>query len=546
MKNDRMVNKKGTEYTSFGALFHWLKKDNLKKFKELISETIVHKIISHNGNWTDYDLASLLFEKLKDKYRSDFSGRDQIFYSFENHIWKLIENPVDIDSYISKEFFGLFGKALELVQKRKIKKLDELKIDAMKETEQAKRIWSTMNKLKSYTYKAILIKELGKRLYHRDFTKKLNTKMHLFAFNNGVYDFSQGIFRDGKPEDLISVQAPCDFIGSEITKWSAENIELYNEVMTFFKTTFQNKELRKYVVKILACCLLGNNRDQVCYICCGDGGNGKSKLFELIQKSFGDDEYYSNVDIAIFTQKRGHASGPSAQFEDFRFKRIICSSESNDTDTFNLGILKDLTGGNTFKFRGMWKKRTENFSPQYRLFFQVNKPPKLTSFGEAVSRRFRYIPFETVFISPLEDKETYKQKGFKYVEYKDRTIEDKIDTWALSGVFLSWLVYVYMKFVNGKWLAIPEIVESATKNYINQNNYFEMFTDECIKYTSDKGVVITSSDMFNRYIQFTKNRGISKQASRNKKDLILHIKLKYGRTHMKGDDLTHYEFTDTY
>ena len=50
-------------------------------------------------------------------------------------------------------------------------------------------------------------------------------------------------------------------------------------------------------MKFLAKCLSGENRDEGFYIWTGTGGNGKSKLVELIRSALG--EYACNLPVAL-------------------------------------------------------------------------------------------------------------------------------------------------------------------------------------------------------------------------------------------------------
>jgi len=476
-------------------------------------------------------------------YASHIVNKTILFYKFENHIWQKQYNNVEIRDYISTKMHDIFNDAYVKIQTRQLYNLNNEDGKNLSNMAQLKNIYTTKNKLRKNAYVRILVDEFSARVYRKDFIRRLNRKMQLIAFKNGIYDFNKRKFRPGRPEDYISVQTECDYIGHDLTLWTREHRQMYNQMMEFFNKMFKNREIRDYTIKILSSCLLGNINEQVVYIMNGEGGNGKSKLFQLISSSFGP--YYATVDIAIFTERRGSSSGPTPQLEDFQNRRIISSSESDDRDYFNMGILKNMTGGGNIKYRKMYGREMEEVFPQYKLFFEVNRLPKLTSFDQAVYRRFKVIPFETCFIPPPGDDIEEKRKIHKYVEIGDMQVENKIKKWAENGIFLSWLVSVYLKHVDKKSIKVPKIVSGATDKYITNHNYYNNFTNECIKKSDNIGGVvieISFEKIMKKFKEFIKNRRISGFANTDPDILRRRLLQRYGSDNFHNNILYGYEF----
>ena len=60
-------------------------------------------------------------------------------------------------------------------------------------------------KLKDSSYKDKIMKECREYFYDKTFMDKLNDKKHLIGFENGVYDLDRDEFREGLPDDYVSL-----------------------------------------------------------------------------------------------------------------------------------------------------------------------------------------------------------------------------------------------------------------------------------------------------------------------------------------------------
>ena len=89
------------------------------------------------------------------------------------------------------------------------------------------------------------------------------------------------IFRQGRPDDFISLSTNIDYI-----PYDKNSIEI-KEINNFFNTVLVNKNVREYFLTVLSTCLHGENKEQKMWICTGSGSNGKSVTFDLLKKAFG-------------------------------------------------------------------------------------------------------------------------------------------------------------------------------------------------------------------------------------------------------------------
>ena len=69
------------------------------------------------------------------------------------------------------------------------------------------------------------------------------------------------------------------------------------------------------------------------------------------------------------------------------------NSEIAKTGTLNIGVLKELTGNDSFFARGLFEKGTE-INPMFTLFGSANEPPKIPGHDDATWNRVRLLDFD--------------------------------------------------------------------------------------------------------------------------------------------------------
>ena len=66
-------------------------------------------------------------------------------------------------------------------------------------------------------------------------------------------------------------------------------------------------------MRFLSSCLSGEVREEKFYFWTGSGGNGKSKLVDMIELALGD--YSRSMDVGYLTTKKGSSSSASPELE---------------------------------------------------------------------------------------------------------------------------------------------------------------------------------------------------------------------------------------
>jgi len=114
--------------------------------------------------------------------------------------------------------------------------------------------------------------------------------------------------------------------------------------------------VRKCYLSILKLGLSGDHPEKL-FLANGGGRNGKGVLNELAFKMLG--EYAYKLSIEILT-KEVKKTGANPELANLHKKRMVVSNEPEDGCKLQMGIIKELTGGNEISARGLYNGNTKN------------------------------------------------------------------------------------------------------------------------------------------------------------------------------------------
>jgi len=268
------------------------------------------------------------------------------------------------------------------------------------------------------------------------------------------------MFRDGMPDDYIYLSTKINY-----TNYNPDCPEI-SEINDFFAKIFTNKNLRNYVMDVLACIIDGSIAQERFYIFTGQGRNGKSRLLDLIQKSIG--EYYCILPIALLTQKRAASNAAQSELERTKGKRFAVMQEPSENERLNIGLMKELSGQDRILVRALYKEPYE-FKPQFKMILTCNELPEVPSDDGGTWRRIKVCNFSSRFCeNPNINKNEF---------HMDLELTDKFDRW--KEVFISMLIERH-KTINPSSIAEPSEVRVATESYKQNNDIIGQFITERI------------------------------------------------------------------
>ena len=463
---------------TIASLYHYAKADNPEEYKKL--QTKKHEALIQNAftNKGHYSLASWLYEHYKDEFVCA-SIEKNIWYQFKEHRWYPTTQGIELKKKISNHLRNevlIYRQKLCLEMSKSHEQNydndddDEMErksnVKSKKEKEmqdELKSIISLYGKLDESSFKNSIMKECQELFYKEEFFNKLDQNINLLHFTNGVLDLKELCFRPGKQSDYISLSTGYDFKEN----FTIDDIEVM-EVIDHLEKTFPNKELREYFIEYCASLLKGGNFNKTFIVMTGSGDNGKSINIDIIYNILGD--YAKPLPTSLIFGKRTQSSSATPELACINGIRFAALQESNEKDTINNGILKELTGNDKISVRALFKEQT-TFKPQLKLCLICNKLPKITADDPATWDRLRVLPYEASFPkdaskvpkTPMEQK----QKG---IFPRDPNMDEKIKN--LKQAFM-WLFYERYKHitVHGKMDDPPRVTEATTKYRVRNDHY---------------------------------------------------------------------------
>jgi P4 family phage/plasmid primase-like protien len=464
------------------SLIYWSKIDAFEKYKLVRQNTLdyyIEKTIdsplqafsSDDKKPTgcgEADLVEVLFHMKKDEFVC-VSVRDNIWFQYKNHRWVLIDSGTTLRSIISDELRNeYYKKATDLYMKMSELPEGDNRLETMQK--RLDRILSIMNRLGKTCDKKNIMTEAKDKFYDGEFMKKLDMNPYLMCFRNGVFDYhpdSWG-FRDGKPDDYITLCTDIDYIPLDKNKDQSE----IEEVKLFMRQLFPIPELERYMWEHLASVLVGVSFNQTFNNYIGGGSNGKSVLTNIMGIILGAYKY-DLTHTAITCKDRTKVGGVSPEIASLRGKRYVVMAEPSKNDTINEGIMKQFTAGNDkITARGLYMVEPLEFLPQFTLVVCANQLLKINTTDHGTWRRIRLVDFLSRFTNNPVDNDP--QLPYQYKLIPD--IENKFKDGKLKNVFMAMLIEILEK--TGGLVKDCDIVTAASDRYRQSQDVIAEFIND--------------------------------------------------------------------
>ena len=416
---------------------------------KLFDDNELNKLIFDSLNGKSCELAEVIYYLNKNLYNY---GEDEYWYLYENHKWNKIS---------SKNFSLRHTASKQLKEKYDIliqyyKKMSE-GVDKMKKINKINNIISNLsdtivkNNIITELTELYSLKNKGK------FVEKLDNDPYLLGFENGIYDLKNFVFREGKPDDFVSMTVGYDYI-PEYTKYKEDIIKFFEDIMP-------NKEDREYLLTLLGSTLIGININEIFNIFTGGMRNGKSTLSNILLYVFGD--YYGDISNNLLTKERPAQNVPQPELLEIIKKRIILASETEGKQKINTGFIKGITGNDRCKARGLYSNDIITFIPKFKLILLCNDIPEVDKpYDNAFWNRCKCLNFPVLFTE--NPKNEFEKKI-------NKNLKQELLNWKQDCMLL-FLEY-YKKYCEVGLTETQSIINS-TKKYKKQNNFYSDFIDE--------------------------------------------------------------------
>jgi P4 family phage/plasmid primase-like protien len=412
---------------------------------------------------------------------------DNKLYCYDQHLWK--HDDTLLSKFLSFELYDLLKKLLVGFyfenkmfdhMKKQIKKLNNFKF--------TKEVIDTYKNI--YTNKKI----------------KFDSNKYLIGFNNGVYDLKSFVFRNGKFDDYISMTVGYNYCDKHTNK--------FNDLLTFFEDIQPNKEERDYLLTYLSIGLVGNLLE-LFTVLSGIGRNGKSKLIELLEKTFGD--YFISIQSKILTKQYTNKS-----LGNLNNKKIVVASEPEKNIKLNSGFIKFITGRDSITINDFV------FTPNFLTLFVCNDIPECDDVDVALSKRLRCVNFPTEFVD--EPKHKHQKKI-------NVAIRDNFDSWKSDFMLL--LIDCYKKYTMTKILTPTKNILKWTMQYKEDTDVYLQFLNEC---TEESKMHIKTTTLYERFKNWYVTNNPKTKIPSNREFASNLKKYKKTAEHVKIEGATKYGF----
>lgn len=437
-----------------GSLHMWAKQDNPARYAEIIRSGL-RKLIYDSKTGTHHDIAKVIYSMYQHEYVCA-SIKHRQWYEFKGNRWHPSDSAFSLRMKMSIEVWKEYVAAARDFSQRAMDATEPENQERFHDY--AQKLHGIATKLKTTSFKDNVMKECAEMFYVEKFEERLDSNVNLIGFENGVFDLDTMEFREGRPEDYITFTTKCNYVAYDPSHTHVAAIKAYLcQVLT-------KPDVREYVMKLFSMFLHGAIKEQKFYLWTGSGSNSKSKLIELFEKSFGD--YCCKFPVTMLTQKRAASNAATSELARAKGKRFACLQEPSEDEKFNVGYLKEVTGGDKIMARALFKEPIE-FTPQFKLVLCCNHLPAVPSDDGGTWRRIRVVEFTSKFVdNPVEENE------FPI----DLELSQKLEDW--KEMFMALLIEYY-KLYKMEGIQEPEDVLACTREYKRQNDHLADFIHSC-------------------------------------------------------------------
>jgi putative DNA primase/helicase len=275
---------------------------------------------------------------------------------------------------------------------------------------------------------------------------------HLCAFENAVYNTETNqlisdpnlirpLFLTRRFPVVYDSSATCD-------KWKA-----------FLNQIFCGDEaLIRFVQKAVGLSLSGKVLEEKLFFAYGNGANGKSTFFVVLNSVFGS--FHCEIDPSIFIKSR--VPDQRLLLENMaRLKaiRFATSNEIPERATYNDMAVKQLSSRDMINAKVVYQS-VSSFKPTHKLWIRSNHKPLFNVRDGGMLRRICLVPF--AYKVPVEDQ-----------------IKNLVDILLreLKGI-LQWIVEGWILYQKEGLNELPSAMQKALNEYVHECDALRQFIDE--------------------------------------------------------------------
>lgn len=484
---------------TIASLLAMAKADSPDEYREWKNTQVQHALDQslYEPKPTEYDVAQVVCAMFKDRFVCADSKKD-IWYEFRDHRWREMDDGIALKNLlvtdVMNQYYDFRARLAECAARADPGSSDRDHID-----QKIKKCMAIITHLKKCAFHDKVIRMCKLTMHDENFLKKIDENRLILGCENGVIDLQYGkpIFRDGQPDDYITFST-----GLEFQKYSKDDDEM-REIDDYLTKVFPNPKLRNYFVDFMCSCMKGGNVHKRFLVNTGSGDNAKSITILLLKLVFGD--YFGKFPRELIVRGNGNSSGSARpELAQVRGKRIMSFDEIAKNEEINIGLLKMLTGNDSYFVRSLYEKGSD-ITPQFTLIMQCNEPPKVPCHDEATWTRIRVLDFEAKFVKPqdrdrYEVPETFEEQMKEKMFHADPSFGERLPELAPALMWKLFENYGERYAKNG--LEEPQEVLVATQSYKADNDIYLQFIRERIEKVEEEEIKENTIAIATMYSEF--------------------------------------------
>ncbi len=453
---------------TIGSLFFMARSDSPDRYKEW-KDTNIRTYLERSlfeAKPNEWDVAQVVHKLYRERFVCADAKHD-LWYEFSGHRWRHMDDNVPIRRLFAEELANIYIE----FRIEKIKQQKGADDDKRAESEgHAKKCGAIVTALKSDGFHKKLL-NMCKLLFHDPlFMKKLDENKTIFVCDNTVLDLELMCWRDGRPDDYASYSCNLNF-----PKEARRDDDEIMEVETYLKRVFPNFNRRKYFKDTASATLEGGNVNKTFIVGTGSGDNAKTVTYSFLEMAFGD--YCIKFPRELFVVGKGNSSGgPRPELARVRGRRLAIAQEIAKTETLNIGIVKELTGNDSFFARGMYEKGTD-IKPGFTLFMACATGDTRISMPAGFSMPLRDLNENATILS--WDVKTNGVKPIAQRRFIEKGMKECMRITLKDGTFIECTPDHKLLLSDNRWSETKDLKIGNEMKMSQHQPYYDDLNDPC-------------------------------------------------------------------
>lgn len=274
-----------------------------------------------------------------------------------------------------------------------------------------------------------------------------------------------------------------------------ENAEIFGAFLE--RVTVGDKDLERYLQEVAGMCAIGKVLRENLIIAYGEGGNGKSTLFNLLAHVLGD---YSGM-LSAETLTSNCRKNKSPEYAELRGKRLIIAAELEEGMRLDTAVVKKLCSTDPILAEKKYKDPF-SFIPSHTVILYTNHLPKIGTSDKGTWDRIVAVPFLANFRGMRGEIKNYAEYLYE----------------KCGGAVLTWIVEGAQRFISNEYnIVFPECVKRSIDQYRASNDWLQNFLDECCEIGSYH---VRSGELYAQYRRYCDTTGEYRRAQRDFKQAL--------------------------